>query len=203
MLPDRLNAKRCDFRCSETTSPMLLNSPEVVELNPRISWTEYSCLQNRSKSFYYDVQIAELFRVLATSLRVFKCTSNLEPCSPGVIIILFISNGTIQLTIFCTSWFRHCNINTQSSMYLNPHDYLQAIRFWFYLMQHYSLAPILQVQQLLRQAQYASYQSVSHPGWTSQHNQPNNGHLCTVFESPPHSLEVEDVVFIGGSSYTT
>jgi len=31
MLPDRLSAKRWAVRCSETTSPVLLNVPEVVE----------------------------------------------------------------------------------------------------------------------------------------------------------------------------
>jgi len=51
--------------------------------------------------------------------------------SSGVIIIMFISNSTIPLTIFCTPWYRHCNYNTQSSRYLNPHDYLQAICYQF------------------------------------------------------------------------
>jgi len=149
------------------------------------------------------VQISELLGVLAASPRVLRCTSNLQPYSPGVIIIMFISNRSIQLTIFCTPWFRHCNFNTQSSRYLNLHDYLQAIRYQFYLMQHYSVAPDVQVQQLLPQVQYASYQSLWQPGWTRQHNQPNHADLCTVLESPPHILEVEDVICIVGSSCTS
>jgi len=147
--------------------------------------------------------MSELLGVLDASPRVFQCTSNLEPYSPEVIIIMFISNSTLQLTIFCTPWFRHCNFNTQSSRYLNPHDYLQAIRYSFYLMQHHSLAPNVQVQQLLWQVQYASYQSVWQPGWTRQHNQPNHEDLCTLLESPPHILEVEDVISIVGCSCTS
>jgi len=50
MLPDRLNAKWCAVRCLETTLPVLLNAPEVVEHNTRISWRVYSCLQNATKS---------------------------------------------------------------------------------------------------------------------------------------------------------
>jgi len=142
------------------------------------------------------MQISELLGVLAASARVCRCTSNLEPYSTWVIIIMFIFNSTIQLTMFCTPWFRHCNFKTQSSRYLNPHDYLQAIRYRFYMMQHYSLAPDVQVQQLLRQVQYASYQSVWQPGWTRQHNQPNHADLCTLLESPRHNLEVEDVISI-------
>jgi len=156
MLPDRQNAKWCVLRCSATTSLVLLNTPEVVEQNPRILWRVYSCLQNASKSNHWKVQISELLGVLAASPSVFWCTSNLEPYSPGAIIIMFISNSTIQLTIFCTPWFRHCNFNTLSSRYLNPHDYLKAIRNWFHLMQHYSLTSNVQVQQLLRQVQYGS-----------------------------------------------
>jgi len=36
---------------------------------------------------------------LAVALTVFHCTSNLEPYSPGVIIIISISNSTIRYTI--------------------------------------------------------------------------------------------------------
>jgi len=149
------------------------------------------------------VQILELLGVLAASLRVFRCTSKLEPYSLGVIIIMFISNSTIQLTIFCTPWFRHCNFNTQSSRYLNPHDYLEAIRYRFYLMQHYSLAPNVQVQQLLWQVQYASNQSVWQPGWTRQQYQPNDADLYTFLESPPPILEVEEVMSTVGTSCTS
>jgi len=46
MLPDRLSAKRWALRCSETTSPVLLNVLEVVEQNTRISWRMYGCLRN-------------------------------------------------------------------------------------------------------------------------------------------------------------
>jgi len=122
MLPDRLNAKRCALRSSETTSPVLLNTLEVVEQNQRISWTVYRCLRKASKSNHWDVQISELLGVFPTSLTVFWCTSNMEPYSLGVIIRMFISTSTIQLTIFFTPWFRHFNFNTQSSRYLNPHD---------------------------------------------------------------------------------
>jgi len=134
---------------------------------------------------------------------VFRCISNLEPYCQGVIIIMFISNSTIQLTIFCTPWFRHCNFNTQSSRYLNPHDYLLAIRYQLYLMQHYSLAPNVQVQQLLWQVQYASYQSIWQFRWTRQHNQPKHPDLCTLLETPLHILEVEDIISIVRSSCTS
>jgi hypothetical protein len=149
------------------------------------------------------VQVLKLLGVLAASERVLWCTSNLEPYSPGVIIIMFISNGTIQLTIFCTPWFRHCNFNIQSSKYLYPHDELQAIHYRFYLIQQYSPAPNVHVQQLLLQVQYASYQSVWQPGWTRQHNQPSHADLCTVWVSPPHNPEVEDVISTVGSSSTS
>ena len=142
------------------------------------------------------MQIVELLGVMAASPRVVRFTLKLEPYSPGVIIIMFISNSTIQLTIFYTPWFRHCSFNTQSSRYLKPHDYLKAIRYWFNLMQHYSLAPNVQVQQLLWQVQYASYQSVWQSGWTRQHNQPNYGNLCTLLESPQNILEVQDIISI-------
>jgi hypothetical protein len=52
ILPDRLNAKWCALRCSETTSPVLLHTPEVVEQNPRISWRVHICLQTASKLNY-------------------------------------------------------------------------------------------------------------------------------------------------------
>ena len=52
MLPDRLSAKRWALRCSETTSPVLLNVLEVVEQNTRISWRMYGCLRNATKSNY-------------------------------------------------------------------------------------------------------------------------------------------------------
>ena len=149
------------------------------------------------------MQISEILGALAASPRVFRCTSNLEPYSPQVIVIMFISNSPIQLTNFCTPWFRYCNFNTQSSRYLNPHDNLQAIRYWFYLMQHYSLPPNVQVQQLLRQVQYASYQSVWQPRWTCQPNQPNYVDLCTLLESPLHILDVENKISIVEYSCTT
>jgi len=148
------------------------------------------------------VQILELLGVLAMSPREYQCSSNLELYSPGVNIIFFISNSSIQLTILCTPWFRHCNFNTQSSRYLNPHDYIQAIRYWFYLMQHYSLAPNVQLQQLRQQVQYASYHSVWQPGWTRQHNQPNHADLWTLLESPLHKLDVENVLSIAESFCT-
>jgi len=44
MLPDRLNAKRYASRCCETTSLVVLNAPEGVEQNTRISLTRDSCL---------------------------------------------------------------------------------------------------------------------------------------------------------------
>jgi len=142
----------------------------------------------------------ELLGELAASPRVFRCTSNLEPYSLVVIIIMFISHSTIQLTIFCTPWFRHCNFDTQSRRCLNAHDDLQAIHYWFYLMQYYSLEQNVQVQQLLRQVHYVSYLSVWQPGSSRQHNQPNHVDWCTLLKSPPHILEIEDVISIDESS---
>jgi len=86
MLPDRLNAKQCALRCSETTSSVLLNAPEVVEQITSIAWRVYSCLQNATKSNYWNVQIWELLGVLASSPRRFQGPSNLEPYSPGVVL---------------------------------------------------------------------------------------------------------------------
>ena len=149
------------------------------------------------------MQISELLGVLATSLRVSRFTPNLELYFPRVIIVMYISNSTIQLTIFCTPWFWHCNFNTLSSRYLNPHDYLQAIYYWFYLMQHYSLVPNVQVQQLLQRVQYASFQSIWQSRWTRQHNQPKHADLYTLLESPPHISEFEDVMSIAEPSCTS
>jgi len=112
---------------------------------------------------YWNVQISELLGVLgvlAVSPRLIRCTSNQEEYTPEVIFIMFKSNSTIRLTIFLLhTLIQACKFNIQSSRYLNAHDYLQAIRYRFYQMQH-SLAPTVPVQQLLRQVQYASYQSV-------------------------------------------
>jgi len=99
-LPDRLSAKRWALRCTKTTSPVLLNVQEVVEQNTTVSWRMYGCLQNATKSNYLNVQISEVLGVLAASPRSFWCISNLEPYCLGWIIIMFIPNSTIQLTIF-------------------------------------------------------------------------------------------------------
>jgi len=201
MLPERLNAMRCAVRCVETTSLVLLNAPEVMEQNPIISRTAYSCLQYATKSQYEDRQILELFEelgVLSMSPTVFRYASNLEAYSPGYGLIMFMSNCTIQLIIFILhTLIRTLQLNMQSSRYLNPHDWLQAIRYQFNLMQH-SLAPNVPVQQSLQQGQFASYQSVWQPRWTQQHNSPNQGDPCTLFESPPHILNLEDVIPIVG-----
>ena len=149
------------------------------------------------------MQISEVLGILATSSRVLQQTSNLEPYSRDVIIIIFMLTSTIPLTIFCTSWFRHCNFNTHPSRYLNPHDYFQAIHCQLDLMQHYAFARNVQVQHLLQQVQYASDQSVWHFRWTHQHNQYNQANHCTLLESPPHILELEDVISIVGSSCTS
>jgi len=92
--------------------------------------------------------------------------------------------------------------NIQSSRYFNPHDYLQTIRYWFYLMQR-SLASNVPVEQLLRLVQYAWYQSVWQPGWTRQCIQPNPADLCSLLELPQHILELEDVISIFESSCTS
>jgi len=206
MLPDRLNAMQCGLRCSETTFPVLPNAPEVVEQNTRIFWRVYSCPQNATKSNYYNVQISELLGVLgvlAVSPRLFRCTLNLEAYSPEVIFIMFKSNSTIRVTIFLLhTLIQACKFNIQSSRYLNPQDYLQGIRYWFHEMQH-CLAPNVPVQQLLRQVQYAFYHSVWQPGWTHQHNQPNHADLCTLLESPPHIVVLQDVISIDQSSCTS
>ena len=98
MLPDRLNVKWWALRYSKTTSLVLVNVQEVVEQNTRICWKMYGGLRNATRSNYYNVQIPELFGVWAASPRRFQCILNLEPYSPGVIITMFISNSTIQLT---------------------------------------------------------------------------------------------------------
>jgi len=49
-------------------------------------------------------------------------------------------------------------------------------------------------QQLLQQVQDVSYQSVCKPGSTRQYNQHNHVDLCTLLESPPHILELQDVI---------
>jgi len=148
------------------------------------------------------MQISELLGVWATSLRRFRCISNLEPYSPRVIIITSISNSTVPLTLFLLhTLIQALPLNIQSSRYLNPHDNLQPICYRCYLIQH-SLAPNVPVQQLLRQVQHATYQSVWQPGWTRQHNHPNHEALSTLLESPPHILELEDVISIVESSCT-
>ena len=67
----------------------------------------------------------------------------------------------------------------------------------------YSLAPNVPALQLLRQVQYASHQSVWQPRWTHQHNQANNADHCTSLESPPHILELEDIISFIQSSGTS
>jgi hypothetical protein len=44
--------------------------------------------------------MAEVLEELAASPEVMWGTSNREPYTPGVIILMFISHSTIQLTIF-------------------------------------------------------------------------------------------------------
>jgi len=100
MLPDRLNAMRCALSCLKTTSPVFLNAPEVVDHNTWISWAVYSGFQNAFKSNYYVVKSLKLLGVIAVSPIACQWTSNLEPSPPEVIMIMFISNSTIQLTIF-------------------------------------------------------------------------------------------------------
>jgi len=120
----------------------------------------------------------------------------------GVIIILFIANYTIQLTIFLLhTIIQAVWLNIQSSRYLNPHDNLQAICIQSYLMQH-SLAPNVLVYQFLQQVQYAADQSFWQPGWTRQYKQRNDTEPCTVLESPLHTLELQDVITIVESSCT-
>jgi len=157
MLPDRLNTKWSALRWFKTTSPVPFNAPEVVAQNIRIFRRVYSCLQNVTRSNYQNMQLSELLGVLAVSARLFWCISNLEPSSLGVIIIMFMSNSTIQLSIFLLhTLMQALYLNIQSSRYLNPFDHLQARCYRFYLMQH-SLAPNVPVQQWLRQEQYESY----------------------------------------------
>jgi len=60
----------------------------------------------------------------------------------------------------------------------------------------------VQVQQSLQQVEYVSYQSIWQPRYTHPHNHLNHADLCTLLESPPHILEVEDVISIVGSSCT-
>jgi len=196
MLPDRLNAKWWAPGCSETTSPVPRKARDIVEQTIRISSRLFSCLQNASKLNYEEVQISELLGVLARSPRLFCSTSNLEPYSAQVIFLMFISICTIRLTIFLLHTLsQECKFDAQSSRYSNPQDYLQAICYRFYLMQN-SLAPNVQVQQLLQQVQYASYLAVWPPGWTCRHNQPNHVDWSTLLESPLPNPEGEEVLSI-------
>jgi len=91
----------------------------------------------------------ELLGVLATAPRLFQCILNLEPYSLGVIIILLISNSSIQLPIFLLHiLIQALQLNTQSSTYLIPSDYAQSTHYHSYLMQH-SLTPNVLRQQWL------------------------------------------------------
>ena len=142
------------------------------------------------------MQILVKLGVLGTFPRLLWFTLNLEPYTLGVIIIMFISNSTIQLTIFLLhTLIQTLKLNMQSSSYLNPHDILETIRYRFYLMWHF-LAPNVPVQHVLQHVQYASYQSVWQPRWTRQHNQPHHADICSVLESPTHIHEQEDVISI-------
>jgi len=69
-------------------------------------------------------------------------------------------------------------------------------------MQH-SLGPNVLVQQLLWLLDYASNQSVWQSGWPHHKNQTNHLDLCTLLESPPHILELEEVISVVESSSTS
>jgi len=141
MLPYSLGAKQCTLSCSEITSLVLLNILNVVEESIRISSIMYSRLQHATKWNHYDVTISEQFGLLAAFRRLFRCISNLKPYFPGLIIIMFISNNKIQFAIFLQrTLIQALQLNIQCSMYLNPHNYLHVICYWFFLMQH-SVAP--------------------------------------------------------------
>jgi len=152
------------------------------------------------------MQISELLGVLgvlAASPRLFWWTMNLAASSPGVINIMFMSYSTSRLTIILLhTLIQACKFNIQSSRYLNPQDYLQAIHYQFYQRQC-SLASNVPVQQMLQQGQYASYQCVWQPEWTRQHNQPNYADRWTLLESPPHILQLEDLISIARSVCTS
>ena len=140
------------------------------------------------------MQILDLVGVLATFPRLFQCIWNLEPCFPAVIIIIFLPNSTIQLTIFLLHTFiQSVFLDVRSSRYQSSHDYLQAINYWSYLMQ-LSLAPNVPVEQLLWQEHYVSYQSHWQTGWSCQYNQANHPDLCSLLESLLHNLELDDVI---------
>jgi hypothetical protein len=61
MYPDKLNAKRYVRRWSKTTSPSILNAPEVVELNNRVYCWVCSGLQIAIQSNYYNVHQQKTF----------------------------------------------------------------------------------------------------------------------------------------------
>jgi hypothetical protein len=69
-------------------------------------------------------------------------------------------------------------------------------------MQH-SPAPSMRFQLSLQLVQYASYSSLWHPKWTHQYTQLNYKDVWTLLESPPYILELEDVIPIVVSFYTS
>jgi len=70
------------------------------------------------------MQISEVLGILAASPRLFQHTSNLEPYSLEVTITMFMSYGTIRLTIFLLhTLIPALDLNIHTSRYLNPHDY--------------------------------------------------------------------------------
>jgi len=188
---------------SATILPVLLNAPQVLELNTRSFWRVCSCHQNASNMYYCDVQISERMGILATFPRPFLCTSMLEPNSPGLIIIMFISNSTIWSTIFhLHTLIQAYMFNIQSSRYPHRDNYLQAVWYRCYVMQN-SLSLIVWVPQLLWQVQYVCYQSLWPAGKTSRYNQRGHADLCSLWESLPHNLEVQNVICIAVSFRTS
>jgi len=203
MLPDRQIAKWWALRCPETSSLVLLNALGVVDQTTRIFWRVYSSFQNATKSNNRNVQISDPLGVLAMTPKWFWCILIPELYSPGEIIIMYVLNSTIQLTIFLLHiLIQILSLHILSSTYLYQQDWLQARCDQYHLIKH-SFTQNLSVQQLLRQVQNAFYQSVWIRRSTYQHNQLNHAVLSALLESPPHNLEIEYVIFTLESSYTT
>jgi len=153
MLPHRLNAEQCALRWSVTTSPVLLNPPDILDQDTKSFWIVYHWLQNATKSNNYDVEIPERLGILSTSAGRFRCSSNLQFHPLGVIIRIIVSNSMIWLTILLLrTLIQPLQPNTQSGRHLNGYNHVQDICYRFYPMQH-SFTPNVPVQQLLQQEQ--------------------------------------------------
>jgi len=93
-------------------------------------------------------------------------------------------------------------LKTWSSRYQNHQDDLHPIRDQLCLTEHY-VGPYIPVQQSLWQVQLALYYCVWQSGWTHQYKQPNRVDLCTMLQSQRFILELQDIIPIMVTFYTS